>query len=566
MPASNKTPTTPKSSRPKKTKRKTKTTGAKVRQESAKAAATTTFISYANQDSDYVLQFAKTLQAAGIKTWMAPNDIEGGEDWAQAIERAILESDNVVVVCSPFSVSSPEVMAEVNLALEREGKLLLPIIIKECELPYRWKRSQWYDFTKDYQNAMSKTIVALKPGVKPVFDMRPWWRKFFDVSSPLGKLRIAVASLSLAFVAALVFGIVSVRQIPVVNKVFAEFNEPGWYTEIVMDLSSDMLDSLGQELKLDIAQTVVRNEFDKRAYQRHVQLTTFAGCGGTDVQIAFGDTVSNVDSLFGSLEPRGQTSLVAGVSSALARLARADSATYKRLVVLAGGTDDCLPQGENAASQIAAELERLNLAGESIDEVEFAFLVLGESDGIVMESVRSIARVVIGATDDVYNVSSEQRAVSLRYLFDFPLFYQEYRLLTANLDTVLVHLEERFIENFDDDREIAKSYLADSEKRLADPVFDKSCTRTEFSMELDDLAAAEGGGGAVEEAAAFNDVFDLACARHSLLNQLLSLGRAMIAAGTTSAHSSQWNDALDDYDDNVARVPPLLRNVWPTRD
>lgn len=115
----------------------------------------TTFFSYSRSDSDFVLNLAKDLRHAGIKVWLDQLDIPAGSHWDSSIQKALETSDTLLIVLSPASVASENVMDEVSFALE-EGKQVIPVLKEECEVPFRLRRVQRIDFTGDYNSALEK--------------------------------------------------------------------------------------------------------------------------------------------------------------------------------------------------------------------------------------------------------------------------------------------------------------------------------------------------------------------------------------------------------------------------
>ena len=74
------------------------------------------FISYSRKDLAFVEQLAADLQAAGLDVWYDLSGLEGGERWRIEIEKAIQESQYVIVVLSPNSVASTWVEEEILFA------------------------------------------------------------------------------------------------------------------------------------------------------------------------------------------------------------------------------------------------------------------------------------------------------------------------------------------------------------------------------------------------------------------------------------------------------------------
>ena len=118
------------------------------------------FFSYARNDSEFVLKLAKELRAVGANLWLDQLDILGGQHWDRAVEKALKSCKGMIAVLSPESVASDNVMDEVSYALE-EGKLVVPVLIRSCDIPYRLRRVQYIDFTADYDTGFSQLLRAL---------------------------------------------------------------------------------------------------------------------------------------------------------------------------------------------------------------------------------------------------------------------------------------------------------------------------------------------------------------------------------------------------------------------
>ncbi|MCW9038356.1 toll/interleukin-1 receptor domain-containing protein [Altibacter sp.] len=118
------------------------------------------FFSYSRENSDFVLELAKKLRNAGAQVWLDQLDIKTGERWDRSIEQALSASDVLMVVLSKASVESNNVMDEVSYALE-EGKKVLPILLEECDVPFRLRRLQFADFSQNPEDGMKVLIAAL---------------------------------------------------------------------------------------------------------------------------------------------------------------------------------------------------------------------------------------------------------------------------------------------------------------------------------------------------------------------------------------------------------------------
>jgi TIR domain len=119
------------------------------------------FFSYMRKDSEFVLKLAKELRAVGTNLWLDQLDILGGQRWDRAVEEALETCQGMIAVLSPESLASNNVMDEVSYALE-EGKLIVPILLRPCNIPFRLRRVQHIDFTTDYDSGFSQLLRALR--------------------------------------------------------------------------------------------------------------------------------------------------------------------------------------------------------------------------------------------------------------------------------------------------------------------------------------------------------------------------------------------------------------------
>lgn len=117
----------------------------------------TIFFSYSRQDTEFTLRLAKDLRKTGLETWVDQLDIPAGEHWDWSIEQALEQCEYFLPVLSPDAVSSRNVMDELSFAIE-ERKRILPILAKNCKLPFRVRRIQYLDFTNIYIDALSSLV------------------------------------------------------------------------------------------------------------------------------------------------------------------------------------------------------------------------------------------------------------------------------------------------------------------------------------------------------------------------------------------------------------------------
>ncbi len=118
------------------------------------------FFSYCRADSEFALKLAEDLKAAGANVWMDQLDIEPGTPWDGAVEEALKGSPRMLVILSPVSASSDNVRDEVSFALSRQ-KRIIPILYRDCDVPFRLARLQHVDFRIDYARGLKALIRAL---------------------------------------------------------------------------------------------------------------------------------------------------------------------------------------------------------------------------------------------------------------------------------------------------------------------------------------------------------------------------------------------------------------------
>ena len=126
------------------------------------------FISYSRDDSEFVRRLAEDLKAAGAAVWLDQLDIAPGQRWGHAIQDALANCPRLLVILSPASASSTNVDDEVSFALE-EKKTVIPVLYRECKVPFRLRPLQHVDFRSDYARGLKELLrtVAAEPPREP---------------------------------------------------------------------------------------------------------------------------------------------------------------------------------------------------------------------------------------------------------------------------------------------------------------------------------------------------------------------------------------------------------------
>ena len=105
-----------------------------------------TFVSYAREDAESVLQVTRSLREQGARLWVDQLDIPAGARWDLEVELALDRCDWFLVFLTSASCQSQNVMDEVSYAID-EGKHILPVRMEVCRIPLRLRRFQYRDLT-----------------------------------------------------------------------------------------------------------------------------------------------------------------------------------------------------------------------------------------------------------------------------------------------------------------------------------------------------------------------------------------------------------------------------------
>jgi adenylate cyclase len=92
------------------------------------------FISYSRKDSEQALELAERLRAGGTDVWIDQHGIVGAEQWATEIVEGIRACSTFLILLSPNSIESENVLRELSLASEKR-KRVLPVDIEPTVLP-----------------------------------------------------------------------------------------------------------------------------------------------------------------------------------------------------------------------------------------------------------------------------------------------------------------------------------------------------------------------------------------------------------------------------------------------
>src|SRR3978361_324462 len=90
------------------------------------------FVSYSSKDKPVADAVVAALEARGVGCWVAPRDIPPGSDYGAAIIEGINGSRVMVLIFSGNSNSSPQVVREVERAVNKQLHII-PFRIEAAE-------------------------------------------------------------------------------------------------------------------------------------------------------------------------------------------------------------------------------------------------------------------------------------------------------------------------------------------------------------------------------------------------------------------------------------------------
>ena len=123
------------------------------------------FVSYSRDDLEFASRLALDLKQAGAGIWLDKLDIHPGQLWERALEEAVTNCSRIVVILSPASVESENVMAEVAFGLD-EKKEIIPVLYRDCKIPFRLRPIQYVDFRKEQDYPCALRVLLQTGGLE----------------------------------------------------------------------------------------------------------------------------------------------------------------------------------------------------------------------------------------------------------------------------------------------------------------------------------------------------------------------------------------------------------------
>jgi pSer/pThr/pTyr-binding forkhead associated (FHA) protein len=120
------------------------------------------FVSHSSKDDDFVDNLRTALHRRGLQTWVDHFDTPGGSFWDEVVDTALAASAVLVLVLSPDAVVSENVGVEWR-EFKRQGKVIVPIKVRECPTPLLIRHLIHIDFTDPlhFDDALDRLVDTL---------------------------------------------------------------------------------------------------------------------------------------------------------------------------------------------------------------------------------------------------------------------------------------------------------------------------------------------------------------------------------------------------------------------
>jgi hypothetical protein len=124
------------------------------------------FISYPHQNKAVADAACAMVEAAGIRCWSAPRDVDPGDEWAEAIVNAIDHCTVMILIFSSHANQSKQVRREVQRAFDRDVPVVpfrVENVMPEKSLAYYMGPVHWLDaLTPPLEEHLQKLLARVK--------------------------------------------------------------------------------------------------------------------------------------------------------------------------------------------------------------------------------------------------------------------------------------------------------------------------------------------------------------------------------------------------------------------
>jgi cell division septation protein DedD len=123
------------------------------------------FISYSSKDRDIAETICKSLEARGLNCWISCRDVRPGDNFQEAIVRALRSAQVMLLVFTSNANNSDEIKKEVVLA-GRHRVTVVPVRVEDVvpsdAFSYEFATRQWFDLYKNWERETEQLATQLR--------------------------------------------------------------------------------------------------------------------------------------------------------------------------------------------------------------------------------------------------------------------------------------------------------------------------------------------------------------------------------------------------------------------
>lgn len=125
------------------------------------------FISHSSKDKSTAKKITIDLMKFGHDVWLDEWEINVGDCILTGIEGGIASADYVAIILTPHSISSNWVEKEWKTKywdeIDKGDIHVLPLLLKDCQIPILLKSKKYADFRTDYESGLNELLKTLNP-------------------------------------------------------------------------------------------------------------------------------------------------------------------------------------------------------------------------------------------------------------------------------------------------------------------------------------------------------------------------------------------------------------------
>jgi hypothetical protein len=122
------------------------------------------FISYSSKDQKIAETICRALEARGFNCWIAARDVGPGENFQEAIVKALRSARLMLLVFTSNANNSNEIKKEVVLA-GRHHVTVVPVRVEDVvpndALAYEFATRQWIDLFTDWEREIERLVSQI---------------------------------------------------------------------------------------------------------------------------------------------------------------------------------------------------------------------------------------------------------------------------------------------------------------------------------------------------------------------------------------------------------------------